>query len=187
MARSPEKEALGSLSVDPYNPAWVQWFQEEGSALAALLPQAFLAFEHIGSTAIPGLEAKPIVDMMAAVASIDHCEPIVAQLVEYGYCPIDAGMPRRLFFRRRSLDGRIFHLHVVEMSSWETRKERLMRDYLRVHPELARAYGLLKKTLAQECAHDSLLYTRRKTPFIQQLMDQYFAERGLPSSDVWEE
>jgi len=187
MAASSKGEALNAFSVVPYDSDWDQWYEQERRALRDRVSSGFLELEHIGSTAVSGLDAKPIIDVMAAVAHIDHCESIVLSLEEYGYIFIETGMPNRLLFRRRSAEGRIFHLHLVEASTWDSRKERLMRDYLRVHPDAAAAYGRLKKKLAQECAGDSLTYTRRKTDFIQAIMDRAYAERGLPSSNVWED
>ena len=187
MAADSEGEALDSFSVVPYDADWGQWYEQERQVLLGRLPSGFLEFEHIGSTAVPGLDAKPIIDMMAAVAHIDQCGSVVRSLKELGYVPVETGMRNRLFFRRRSADGRIFHLHLVDASTWNNRKERIMRDFLRLHPDAASAYGRLKKALAQECADDSLAYTRRKTDFIQSVMDRAYAERGLPPTNVWED
>lgn len=162
MAASSKGEVLDSFSVVPYDSDWDQRYEQERRALLDRLPSGFLELEHIGSTAVPGLDAKPIIDVMAAVAGIDHCESIVRSLEEHGYILIETGMRNRLFLRRMSAEGRIFHLHLVEASTWDSRRERLMRDYLRVHADVAAAYGRLKKKLAQECAGDSLAYTRRK-------------------------
>lgn len=187
MKRLSEQEALDSFAVVPYCANWVEWYEEEQAALLERVRSGFLEVEHIGSTSVPDLDAKPIIDLMAAVARLDQCESVVRSLKEYGYILIETGMRNRLFFRRRSADGRTFHLHLVAASTWDSRKERILRDYLRVHRDAAAAYGRLKRVLAQECADDSLSYTRRKTDFIQSVMDRAFAERGLPAINVWED
>lgn len=188
MSTEPETEALASFTVEPYDPAWAEWYAEEAQALWSLLGAVLLHLEHIGSTAVPGLDAKPIIDMMASVRSVADMEIFPQALDALGYRVVPVQMSNRIMLRRRSTaDGRIFHLHVVEEASWGTRKERIMRDYLRCHPDVAEAYGVLKKKLAAECAGDSLAYTRRKTEFIQALMDDAHRELGMPLVDVWEE
>src|SRR5258708_3192076 len=125
MTASSKDEVLDSFSVVPSDPDWDQWYKQERRALLDRVPSGFLDLEHIGSTALPGLDAKPIIDAMAAVARIDHCESIVLSLEEYGYILIETGMRNRLFFRRRSAEGRIFHLHLVEACTWDSRKENI--------------------------------------------------------------
>jgi GrpB-like predicted nucleotidyltransferase (UPF0157 family) len=81
----------------------------------------------------------------------------------------------------------MYQLHIVELATWPERNERLMRDYLREHPEAARAYGALKSELALAFVGDSLAYTKAKTAFIQGIVDRARAERGLPVVNVWED
>jgi GrpB-like predicted nucleotidyltransferase (UPF0157 family) len=102
MAASSRDEVLDSFSVVPYDSDWDQWYKQERRAPLDRVPSGFLDLKHIGSTAVPGLDAKPIIDAMAAVAYIDDCESIVLSLEEYGYILIETGMQNRLFFRRRS-------------------------------------------------------------------------------------
>jgi GrpB-like predicted nucleotidyltransferase (UPF0157 family) len=105
-----------------------------------------------------------------------------------GYRLIETGMKNRLFLRRRSdLDGQVFHLHIVEQTTWADRKERLMRDYLIHHPAATKVYGDLKVRLAAQYAEDSLAYTKAKTAFIQHIVDEARAEHGLSRIDVWNE
>jgi len=126
-----------------------------------------LELEHIGSTAVPGLRSKPIIDMMAAVRDLRQGLDLAQLLSALGYELIETGMRNRLFLRRRSeSQGQAYQLHIVELSTWEQRKERLMRDYLLAHPDAATAYGELKKRLAEEHTENSLAYTRAKTAFI---------------------
>jgi GrpB-like predicted nucleotidyltransferase (UPF0157 family) len=99
-------------------------------------------------------------------------------------------MPRRLFLRKHDLrTGRRVHLHVVEQATWDERKERLLRDYLREHPEDARVYGTLKQQLAAKHARDisAEAYTRAKTALIQAIVDKARDAPGLSRVSVWEE
>ncbi|NUM45526.1 MAG: GrpB family protein [Anaerolineales bacterium] len=182
---SPPKPHSDPLEIAPYNPAWSEIYAAERAHILPVSPE-ILDFEHIGSTAVPGLRAKPIIDMMASVERLVGTEGIVARLNELGYELIDTGMRNRLFLRKYPAGEQKYHLHIVEQSTWATRKERLMRDYLREHPAEAAAYGALKDGLVDKYKNDSEGYTKAKTAFIQRVLDQARARLGLPSEDVWE-
>lgn len=176
-----------SVEVTPYDPRWPALYAAERDRLFATLGTCFLAFEHIGSTAVPGQRAKPIIDMMAAVGQLSDLGEELAVLQAMGYHALATGMRERLFLRRRDPAGQVFHLHVVEHHTWEGRKERWMRDFLWTHPGAVAAYGELKANLAALHVHDVAGYTRSKTAFLQDLMDRMRDERGLPRVDVWED
>lgn len=149
--------------------------------VSAALPGRLSAIEHIGSTAVPGLPAKPIIDLMAAAPSLDAVMAADDALAGLGYRRVDNGMPDRLFYHREG-----YHLHVVTAASWATRNQRLLRDHLRQHPADRDAYGRLKRELAAS-GGDRDAYTRAKTALIQRLVDAARTARGLPLVDVWEE
>ncbi len=181
------KQKARSVEVVDYDPSWPETFAAERETLFASVGPQLIELEHVGSTAIPGLRAKPIIDIMAAVRSLDALDSILPALERLGYQLIDAGMPNRFFLRKVEATGeRAFHLHIVEASSWADRKERLMRDYLLDHPEVAAEYAALKTRLAGVHAKDSLAYTRAKTGFVQQIVDRARDRLGLPRVDVWE-
>ena len=182
----PETEALKYVRVVSYDPDWPRRYAEERACLVGLGDARLMELEHIGSTAVPGLCAKPIIDMMAAVIELNEGLAFALRLNFLGYELIETGMNARLFLRRRSeADGQVFHLHIVERRTWDLRKERLMRDYLLAHPDAASAYSDLKRRLAEALADDSLAYTKAKTAFIQDLIDKARAKIGLSSVDVW--
>lgn len=162
-------------------------FDLERACLISKFEPALVELEHIGSTAVPGLCAKPIVDMMAPVPTMQAAAAMARPLEELAYTLIETGMRNRLFFRKSAPSGQMYHLHLVELATWHERNERLMRDYLREHPEAATAYGALKGDLARSFADDPLAYTKAKTAFIQGIVDRARAKRGLPSVDVWED
>jgi GrpB-like predicted nucleotidyltransferase (UPF0157 family) len=154
--------------------------------LLAATGHLFLRLEHIGSTSVPGLAAKPAIDMMASVRRLpDHpnAQPALAAL---GYELADTGMPERLFFQRLGGPGvPTHHLHVVTEDSWATRNERLPRDYLRGHPQQARRSAALKRRLSRELGRGEA-YTRAKTALIQELVDAARDQLGLRRVPVWE-
>jgi GrpB-like predicted nucleotidyltransferase (UPF0157 family) len=180
-----ETEALLRVELAPYDPSWPDRFEREAREIAELIGPDLVALEHIGSTAVPGLAAKPIIDMMAAARDQAAAGRAAQWLRGRAYELIATGMADRLFLRRRAPDGSVFQLHIVAAATWAGRHERLMRDYLRAHPDAAAAYGELKLRLARENAEDSLAYTRAKTDFVQAVVDKATEELGLCRIEVW--
>ena len=133
-----ETEALSRVGVVPYDSAWSERYAAERAHLVSAAGDLILELEHIGSTAVPGLRSKPIIDMMAAVRVLRQGQDLAQLLSVLGYELIATGMRNRLFLRLRSeSQEQAYQLHIVELSTWEQRKERLMRDYLLAHPEAA--------------------------------------------------
>jgi len=173
------------LEFAEYDPDWRPAASQAIAELTAALPGLFSAIEHVGSTAVPGLAAKPIIDLMAASDDLDRVVTRDGDLLELGYKFHDVGMPGRLFYRRGSEDAWTHHLHVVEASTFATRNQRLLRDYLRGHADDVARYAALKRRLAA-LHDDGADYTRAKTELIQELTDKARAERGLPPVPAWE-
>ena len=174
------------LEFAEYDPDWPDLASLAMAELTAALPGLFSAIEHVGSTAVPGLAAKPIIDLMAASDDLDRVVVRGGELLELGYQFHDVGMPGRLFYRRGSDHAWTHHLHVVEASTFATRNQRLLRDYLRSHPDDVARYAALKRHLA--AVHDDGgNYTRAKTELIQELTGKARAEHGLPPVPVWEQ
>jgi GrpB-like predicted nucleotidyltransferase (UPF0157 family) len=171
------------IEVVEYDEAWPVRAAAARTDLIAL--GVFDAVEHTGSTSVPGLAAKPVIDLMAA-ADLDAVAGREDDLAGLGYRRLDTGMPDRLFYYRDENGQRAYHLHVVPPGTWDTRNERLLRDHLRAHPDDARRYAKLKQRLAAEHT-DGTEYTKAKTELIQELTDRARADRGLPSVPVWEE
>jgi GrpB-like predicted nucleotidyltransferase (UPF0157 family) len=174
------------IDVAEYDPAWPARARAAQAELRRGVPGLFAAIEHIGSTSVPGLAAKPVIDLMAAADDLGRVAGHDEVLAELGYRRFDTGMPGRLFYYRDEHGQRAWHLHVVPAATWETRNERLLRDHLRAHPSDVARYAELKKRLAAEHS-DGTGYTRAKTELIQELTDRAWADRGLPSVSVWEE
>jgi len=171
------------------DPRWSQIAAALMTELWSKVPGGWEQMEHIGSTSVPGLPAKPVIDLMASTADLDRVVGLEhSHLTPLGYTPLETGMIGRLCYRRepgRAPAARVaVHLHVVPVQTWDTQNERLLRDLLRVDADAARRYGDLKRRLAADIA-DSPAYTRAKTGLIQELVDLARLQRGLPPVDVW--
>jgi GrpB-like predicted nucleotidyltransferase (UPF0157 family) len=168
------------VTIAEPDPRWA----DLGRQACVVLAPLFLAIEHVGSTAVPGLPAKPVIDLMASIEDLDEVND--PALETFGYRALPTDMPQRLFYRREDYDSTAYHLHVVTAASWPTRNERLLRDHLLTHPEDRERYAALKRELMEKFGPGDA-YTRGKTDLIQELTDAARAARGLPSVPVWEE
>ncbi len=174
--------------IAPYNPAWSEMFEEEKAHLYACVPVGLLRrIEHFGSTAIPGMAAKPIIDMLIEVSSLDETKEkivplLLAQRYEYFWRPtFGENIPPfyAWFIKRNARGARTHHLHMVERD-FEHWDRLLFRDYLRAHPETAKKYQALKLRCAQESGGNRVDYTRRKSDFIEKVTHtakEYFRDR----------
>lgn len=176
---------MDSVHIADYDPGWPASAAEAISELRALWPNLFTAVEHIGSTAVPGLAAKPVIDLMAAVADLAEVQRRGPELAPLGYRQHLNGMNDRLLYIRVRDDVRTHILHIVALASWPHRNQRLLRDYLRAHPQDAARYGELKRQIAAAGTAPKD-YARAKTNLIQELTDRARAEHGLPPVPVWE-
>src|SRR3954471_5341405 len=139
------------IAIVPYDPAWPREFERERDRLEAGLGATALRIEHNGSTAVPGLAAKPVIDIQISVAHLQPADAYAPSLERLGYVHVphqdDAFAP---FFHRPAAWPHTHHVHVVESGGDEEWKALAFRDYLRGHPEAAREYAVLKARLAVE-------------------------------------
>ena len=181
-------ELIQPVTVVDYDPVWVTRYLAESKALIAATGDYFVRLEHFGSTAVPQLKAKPIVDIMAAINHLEDFKYILPALKKLDYKLVETDMLNLYFLPKQDQStGQSFHLHIVSLESWPERKERIMRDYLVAHPEEARAYGALKTKLAEQYPENSLAYTQAKTDFIQNLLDKAYDKLGIERIDVTED
>lgn len=182
------RQALGHVHIESANAAWPEQFLRERERLRPILGVITDELEHYGSTAVAGLCAKPIVDMMAPVASLDQADALDGRLATAGYAKIDAGFFKRRFYRREP-DGTApaFHLHLVVCAAWPLKNEILLRDWLIWHPEVARAYESLKLELAAAYGDDMPRYTNGKTTFLRRVVNHARLSLGLPLEQDWAE
>jgi GrpB-like predicted nucleotidyltransferase (UPF0157 family) len=159
----------GQVIVVPYDPRWPILFEESSAELRMALGPSILAVHHVGSTAVPGLCAKPILDVLVSVPNFDDARELFTQLDALGYeFRPDEEIPDRHYFRR-PLGGelRTHHLSLAEPDSRHQRVTLGFRDALRRDPELAAAYARLKLTLARRFPLDRPAYIDGKTQFVK--------------------
>ncbi|WP_446217600.1 GrpB family protein [Micromonospora sp. IBHARD004] len=150
-------------------------YAEEAELLVHTLRHHLVAVEHVGSTSIPGLAAKPVIDILAAVRNFDGFPQVVERLqgIGYIYTPeSEADDPRRRVFRKGPEDItclRTHHLHITEHGSHYWRRLVAFRDHLRSHPEDAGSYLILKRDLAARHAADPGRYTSDKREFVSEI------------------
>jgi len=158
------------IEVVSYDPSWPEAFTQEARRLRAALGPSALAIEHIGSTSVPRFAAKPVVDILVAVRNLSLDSAEAAAVTSLGYESLgEAGVPGRLYFRKRG--GHSFNVHLTLLGSRPWEENLLLRDFLRAHPAEAGAYEALKRTAARE-APFLLAYSDRKAPFITQLIER---------------
>ena len=170
------------IEVVAYDPSWPRRYAEERDRIAAALGEAVVAIEHVGGTAVPGLPAKPVIDIMVGVPDIERAGQAVAGLINLGYQYVpefESELPERRYFRRGTPETH--HVHMVTVSSdfWE--EHLLFRDYLRSNPKAAEEYGKLKRGLASRFRFDRDAYRSGKLPFIDTVVDAARRQAGRPS------
>lgn len=173
-----------AVEIRPYDPDWVRLFEQESAHLRSCLPADLIRrIDHFGSTAVPGLAAKPIVDMLVEVTDLERTRKEVVPLLEaqgydYLWRPTigDDGLPFYAWFIKRypKTGVRTHHIHMIEAGvQFAVHWERLLfRDYLIAHPKVAQEYELLKRRLAAESPRNRATYAQAKTSFIERVMKE---------------
>jgi len=160
--------------VSVYNPDWIHQYEEEKRKILEAIQDICVSIEHIGSTSVPGLGAKPIIDIMVGVHHLNLVgQRHIDQLKEIGYEYVDKPeFPERKFFRRGKWRAGTHHLHIYEMNGVQWNNNLLFRDYLRNHEDTLKQYYRLKKELEARYKHDRALYTEGKEKFIQEVINK---------------
>ncbi|MRG87199.1 GrpB family protein [Salinibacillus xinjiangensis] len=161
------------VNLEKYNPDWPKQYEYEKKRILDAVGDNVLGIEHIGSTSINGLEAKPIIDILLGVHKLDEVPRLIRPLseVNYEYVP-KLELKDRRFFRKGLWGQGTCHLHIVEYNSNEWMDKLQFRDYLRTHPEAAVEYASLKKELATKYKYDRPTYTQKKEPFIHRILQK---------------
>jgi GrpB-like predicted nucleotidyltransferase (UPF0157 family) len=172
------------ISIVPYDPSWPAAFEMEAALLRSVLKTAALRIDHQGSTAVPGLGAKPIIDIQVSVAILQPLSAYGAKLEAVGYIhvphPDDSFCP---FFYRPTRWPHTHHVHDVKQGGREERRTLAFRDYLRDHSDVARAYEALKRAVAAQIVgadpESQERYAAAKTDFIENVV-ALAIKRGYP-------
>jgi len=152
------------------DPNWSKLFQTEAETLTGVFGQEIVAVHHIGSTAIPGIHAKPIVDILVVVCDIERINEFNAEMIERGYRPKgEFGIPGRRFFIKGNDAHRTHHVHAFQAGNPEMERHLNFRNYMIAHTEEARAYSRLKQELARKFPEDIESYIEGKDEFIKEI------------------
>ena len=167
----------------PHGPRWRDAFAAETRHISAALGANAVAIHHIGSTAIPDIHAKPVIDLLVEVADVAELDARSSAMQSLGYEVMgEYGIPGRRYFRKDDQHGiRTHQIHAFRAGSAEAERHLAFRDYMLAHPAHARAYGELKRKLAEEYPHDMDGYIDGKDGFIKE-MDRRAADWRSPSS-----
>lgn len=171
-----EEAIREEISIAPYDPEWPNLYEAQAVFLRGKLPQSVvIKIEHFGSTAVPGLAAKPVIDVLVQVSSLEETKEQVVPILEaegYDYFwRTDVSPAYAWFIKRDSKGKRTHHIHMVEADSklWE---RLYFRDYLRAFPEEARRYAALKISLAEQHPNDRLAYTAGKAEYVTMVTER---------------
>lgn len=160
-----------NIEIADYDPQWAILYEEEKRRILEVVGDMVVRIEHIGSTAVPNLGAKPIIDIMVAISHLNDSQKCVEPLksIGYEYVPgFEATLPERRYFRKgHPPKEQHYHLHMVELTSDFWKKHLLFRDCLRTHAKVAQEYYELKKRLANKYGSNHEVYNTAKTSFIE--------------------
>jgi GrpB-like predicted nucleotidyltransferase (UPF0157 family) len=157
---------MRNIVVVEYDPTWPTTFNSLRARVWPAVRDIAVSIEHMGSTSVPGLAAKPVIDMSVALASADRVSEGIERLETLGYVHRgDLGIEGREAFRSPA-ELPAHHLYMCPAGSLGLLNPLALRDYLRAHPDAAQAYGALKKSLAAEFPHDIDRYVGGKTDFV---------------------
>jgi GrpB-like predicted nucleotidyltransferase (UPF0157 family) len=162
---------MRKVEVVPHNPHWRDAFEAEAKHVATALGENVVAIHHIGSTAIPNIYAKPIIDLLVEVRDITEVDGQSSAMESLGYEVMgEYGIPGRRYFRKDSQEGiRTHHIHAFETGSAEVVRHLAFRDYMIAHPVDAQRYSELKRKLAEEHPQSLEGYMDGKDGFIKEM------------------
>lgn len=160
-------EKIRVVELSAPNPAWVKLYSEESNKIKMILQKNLVDIYHIGSTAIPNIYAKPIIDIMPVVKNLEVVDSLNSKFESLGYtCMGEYDIPGRRYYWK-SKEKRTHHIHLFQEGSPEISRHIAFRDFMRQHPEYAQAYSLIKQCLAEEFPYDIENYVNAKSSFIQ--------------------
>lgn len=159
------------VEVVEYNPEWPRVFEREAALIMKACGPRITKVHHVGGTSVPGLAAKPVLDIVSVADHPSECAESVSGMTGLGYrYRGENGIPGRFYFDK-IVDGRtVVHAHMFPAGHPDVRKHMAFRDYLRTHPDAAREYELLKRKFAAEYRNDRRAYTEAKAEFTSRIL-----------------
>lgn len=164
--------------IEEYTSKWILQFKEEQKIIKNVIGSTAIAIEHIGSTSVEGLSAKPILDIMVGVRDLNDIDAFIEPLKAIGYEHVfHQEFPNRRFFRKGLWRAGTHHLHIYQYGSEDWENNLSFRNYLRNHPDVRKQYEQLKRKLATKHHFDRVAYTNAKAPFIVDIIRKSKKER----------
>ncbi len=157
------------VTIVAYNPEWPAFYENERKLVQSVIGANIIQIDHIGSTAVPGLGAKPIIDILASMESQEIADNSLPYLAEIGYTDVtpEPQEPDWFFCLGKHSNGQVYHLHIVKHGTAHWKKHIVFRDILRLNPDVAEEYFELKKELASKFRDDRVAFTDGKAEFIE--------------------
>ncbi|MGX4670280.1 GrpB family protein [Cerasibacillus sp. JNUCC 74] len=163
---------MRKVIVTPFQTEWKKTFLQEAERVQEVFKEELITIHHIGSTAVPGLAAKPTIDMMLVVISIWQVDLFIKDMETLGYIFLgEYGLKGRRYFYKGE-DEHTHHVHIFQKDSDEVKRHLAFRDYLITHPETAEKYGKLKLKLAAQYPNDIAAYIQGKNNFVKEVEQQ---------------
>ena len=174
---------MRQVKVVPHDPQWREAFKIESERVTAALGENVVTVHHVGSTAIPGIYAKPIIDLLVEVKDIALIDEQSSSMESLGYEAMgEFGIAGRRYFRKDSQEGvRTHHVHIFEFGSEQVERHLAFRDYMIAHPEEAQKYSELKRELAREYPTSIEQYMDGKDGFIRAIDRKAAQWRTMPN------
>jgi GrpB-like predicted nucleotidyltransferase (UPF0157 family) len=161
---------MRKIEVGPYDPAWPARYRAEAARLVEVFGPELVSIHHIGSTSVPGLAAKPTIDILVEVRDLASVDALNPRMIALEYEPHgEFGISGRRYFLRLSGDTHTHHVHVFQAGNPEFLRHLVFRDYLIAHPDEAHEYGRLKTELAERFPFDIAGYMDGKDAFVKTL------------------
>jgi len=161
----------GKVRLSPYNPQWKKLYEQERERVVSVIGEYILDIQHVGSTSIPGVKAKPIIDIAIGVKDLRTGRNCIKPLEGLGYeYKHDAGIKGRHFFAKGSEKNRTHYAHVEKLNGQLWKNHILFRDYLRTHEEAVKKYNKIKERLVKKYKDDRDSYAAEKNNFIEEII-----------------
>ena len=170
---------VGIVKIEKYNPNWELEFYKEKENLAKMFGDLAIEIEHIGSTAVKGLSAKPIIDIAVALKKLDDFEKIKEKFQKSPYSVKQDSDDGEILIRKGEEDNRTHFIHVMEINSKRYKNTIIFRNYLRKHEEAMKEYESLKKELARKYADNRKMYTSSKNEYIENIIKKAYKEQDV--------
>ena len=168
---------VGTVRIEKYNSNWENEFLKEKEILSKIFGDLAIEIEHIGSTSVKGLSAKPIIDIAVALYKLDDFEKVKEKFQKEPYSVKEDSDEDEILIRKGAEDNRTHFIHVMEINSKRYKDTIIFRNYLRKHEEAMQEYESLKKELARKYSNNRKMYTSSKNEYIDNIIKKAYKEK----------